>query len=269
MKQNKGPKLRENQGATWPPMMVWLVSFALASITTTGCKTQYVLKDAQVKHTQVSKSNVADPKMQTLLSPYRKRVDSIMAIPLATAAHDLGKQPGENLLGNAFTDLLLKSGVRWAQANGQSVPTLALLANGGLRVPIAKGPISMGTMFELMPFENEVVILTLSGSTIRQIAETQAKYRNLNLAGATIVVSKGVVTSVLISGQPLDPTGVYQLVTIDYLADGGDNMACLSKAKKRISTGDKLRDAFVQELKLMDKAGTPLGSKLEGRYQEQ
>ncbi len=248
--------------------MALLLTLALSTALSTGCKTKYILKDAQVKHTQVTKSNAADPKMQTLLGPYRKRVDSIMAIPLATAAHDLGKQPGENLLGNAFTDLLLQSGVRWAQTNGQTVPTLGLLANGGLRVPIAKGPISMGTMFELMPFENEVVILTLTGATVSQIAETQAKYRNLNLAGATIMVEKGVVSSVLIGGQPLDPSGVYQLVTIDYLADGGDNMACLAKANKRLATGDKLRDAFVQELKMMDKAGIPLGSKLEGRYQE-
>lgn len=199
-------------------------------------------------------------KVAKLMAPYRFKVDSVMGIPLCTAAIDLPKQAGENLLGNMATDLLMKA----AKSQGQTCD-LALLASGGLRVPLAKGPITVGTVFELMPFENEVVALKVKGEHLLELANLQRKYKNLNFSGAKLIIGPGSAMSMLVNGQAIEPQKEYWLATIDYLADGGDNCAILAKATERKVLNQKLREAFIAQMKELNARGQQLTATLEGR----
>lgn len=67
---------------------------------------------------------------------------------------DLEVGAPEGLLGNFVCDLTFDR----ARNQAKNTPDFCILNKGGLRTPVLKGPITRGKLFELMPFENEIVI---------------------------------------------------------------------------------------------------------------
>src|SRR5690606_6510040 len=108
-----------------------------------------------------------------LIAPYRQQVTSKMSEVIGTATTELGKAEYESPLGNFVVDLMLQ------QTNMiMSEPVdMAQSTNGGLRVPLPAGPINVGNIFELMPFENELVVLTLDGPTTQELFDFAARTR--------------------------------------------------------------------------------------------
>lgn len=231
-----------------------------------SCSSPQRFQEAKVQHLALDQNAVkggtrSSAKLEALLAPYRKKVDSIMALPLCTAAVDISKGKGENELGNLCCDLLLSAANRLANPPCQ----LSLLASGGLRIGLSKGIITQGTVFELSPFENELVALQLTGSQLMEVVALHAKQNHLNISGAIMRVSKAGQHKLFIGGEEVKPDQLYWLATIDYLADGGDNLSMLKNAKERVVLGQKMRDAFISEMALLDTAGKQLNPKLEGR----
>ena len=113
--------------------------------------------------------------------------------------------------------------------------------NGGLRSTLPKGEITKGMIFELMPFENELVILELGSDDYIQLLQYITKRGGEPFAGVNIIMDeKGSVLS-----QSLDLNGgKIRVLTSDYLANGGDKMSFF-KGKKQKKVGIKLRDAII------------------------
>jgi 2',3'-cyclic-nucleotide 2'-phosphodiesterase (5'-nucleotidase family) len=101
--------------------------------------------------------------------------------------------------------------------------------NGGIRAGLPRGPITYGQLYAVLPFDNQLMALDLTGAQVLRILEQSLVERAgaMQVAGMTFrfSMSKPVGQRVLeatVGGQPLDPERVYRLVTIDYLAAGGD-----------------------------------------------
>jgi 2',3'-cyclic-nucleotide 2'-phosphodiesterase (5'-nucleotidase family) len=157
----------------------------------------------------------------------------------------LAKSTPEGTLGNFATDAML-----WAARRESLGPVhMALTNNGGLRVPIPPGPITVGQMFELMPFENMLAVLTLTGTQVQKLADALAARRGEPIAGFSfrIEVSGGgrVARDILVNGSPLDPEAEYRLVTNDYMANGGEELDPLLNPVAREDLPVLLRDAFI------------------------
>ena len=143
------------------------------------------------------------------------------------------------------------------------------MTNGGLRAGFAAGPVTLGSVFELMPFENELVVLDAPGPVVQQLFEFAAKIK-MAVSGATYTVTfDGLPKDIRIGDQPFDinQDKTWPIAISDYLAGGGDNMVFFKTLKPR-GTNILLRTAIADHIRDLTKAGKPVTAKVEGRVRQ-
>jgi 2',3'-cyclic-nucleotide 2'-phosphodiesterase (5'-nucleotidase family) len=197
---------------------------------------------------------------EAIIQPYHDKVLAQMQEVLGVSPLGLSKNAGENLIVNFVADLQ-----RTAAAQALHEPiALGVMTNGGMRAPIPAGPITLGNVFELMPFENELMVLDAPGPVVQQLFDYAAPAR-MAVSGATYTVGPDQrPLDIRIGGQPFDPTKTYSIAISDYLAGGGDNMAFLKTVVPR-HTGLLLRTAIADHIRALTKAGQPVTARIEGR----
>ena len=210
----------------------------------------------------VGKTRPEDPAIAALIAPYHDKVTSQMAEVLGNAPEALTKSPGESPLANFVADL---QRVRASQVLGQPIP-LGVMTNGGLRAGLPAGPVTLGSVFELMPFENELVVLDAPGPAVQQLFD-YAAHAKMAVSGATYTVTfDGQPKDIRIGGQPFDvnQNRTWAIAISDYLATGGDNMGFFKPLPPR-HTNVLLRTAIADHIRALTKAGQPVTAKVEGR----
>lgn len=202
-----------------------------------------------------------DSLAEATISPYRLQVIQKMEEVIGTAPAPLAKGIGESALGNFVTDLMLQH----ARNLSNGPVDLAVTNIGGLRVAIPEGEITVGHIYELMPFENELVVLTLSGTTLGDLFAYAATRRDAPMAGASYTIQNGHPHDIRINGHPFDPGKTYRVVTTDYFASGGDQALFFQEALATEKTGLTFRDAIIRHIRHLTARGQPVTAKLEGR----
>ena len=206
--------------------------------------TQGVL-NGRVSFSVVDKSIQDDPQVERLVAPFRARMGEEIQAVIGETKVMLSEAVPEGTLGNFATDAML-----WAANRHTDNPVhMALTNNGGLRIPIGPGPITVGQMYELMPFENKLTVLVLTGSQIQDLCDELAEKRGEPIAGFSFRIEveseNRVARQIMIGEQPLDREAEYRLVTNDYMANGGDSFTPLLSPVAREDFPILLRDAFI------------------------
>jgi 2',3'-cyclic-nucleotide 2'-phosphodiesterase (5'-nucleotidase family) len=195
------------------------------------------------------------------IKPYHEQVERQMQQVIGTAPVALGKNAGENPIVNFVADLQRTAASTYFK--GQPID-LGVMTNGGMRNALPAGPITLGNVFELMPFENELIVLDAPGPVVQQLFDYAAPIR-MAISGATYTVGPDKKPQdIRIGGQPLDPSRTYSIAISDYLAGGGDRMDFLKAAKLR-HTGLLLRTVIIDHIKALTAAGQPVTAQVEGR----
>ncbi|WP_205502821.1 5'-nucleotidase C-terminal domain-containing protein [Rufibacter psychrotolerans] len=236
------------------------LAFALALV---GCQKELVPSASLQATTDIPVNTQIspDPAAESTITPYRSRVDQTMNQVIGQAPVALEKGGPESTLGNFVADL---SRTQTMAVYGKPID-MGGMTDGGLRNPIDQGPVTVGDVFELMPFENEMLVLTLSGETVKEMFDFAARTKILTVANSTYTIRDNKAEAITIGGQPLDPTKTYTLAISDYLANGGDNMGFLKKALKVEQTGLLARDAILNEIKQLTAQGKPVTAQKDGR----
>lgn len=238
-----------------------LAALALSS----GCqRATYVAKPTlqPVTAQPVNKTLADDPTALATIAPYRQRVTEQMTAVIGTAPTALVKSNGESPLSNFVADL---QRTRASRELGQPID-LGVMSNGGLRAPLPAGQVTLGAVFELMPFENELVVLDAPAAVVQQLFDYGARVK-MAFSGATYTVSpEGKAIDIRIGNQPFNPaqSRTYTIAISDYLAGGGDNMVFFKPIKPR-GTGVLLRNAIADQIRELTKQGKPVEAKVEGR----
>ncbi len=208
----------------------------------------------------VGSTIVPDAGAADFIKPYHDKVLAQMQEVIGTAPVALTKNSGENLIVNFVADLQ-----RTAAAQALHEPiALGVMTNGGMRAALPAGSITMGNIFELMPFENELMVLDAPGPVVQQLFDYAAPVR-MAVSGATYTVGPDKhPLDIRIGGQPFDPSKTYSIAISDYLAGGGDNMPFLKTVVPR-HTGLLLRTAIADHIRALTKAGQPVTASIEGR----
>lgn len=187
-------------------------------------------------------SITADPAIESMLRGATQSVAALVARPIATLAEDMPRRGEQYALGNLIAD-------------AQRVEThsdVAVMNNGGIRSDLRAGPLSYGTLFELQPFGNLLVQVTVRGNDLRAYIESfvargaprvhvsgiVAHYNLSRPAGSRIV-------SVSVGGAPLDDSREYTVAYTDFMATGGDGLGLASAAIKQVTTGIVDLDALI------------------------
>jgi 2',3'-cyclic-nucleotide 2'-phosphodiesterase (5'-nucleotidase family) len=202
-----------------------------------------------------------DPEIEAMVAPFRERMGEEIRQVIGETTGMLSKALPEGTLGNFATDAML-----WAANAGTSHPVqMALTNNGGLRVPIGPGPITVGQIYELMPFDNMLSVLVLNGSQVQDLCDQLADRRGEPIAGFSFRIEslgdRRFARDILVGGVPLDPAAEYRLATNDYMANGGESLSPLQAPLAREDLPVLLRDAFIAYVRHVG----VIEPKLEGR----
>ncbi|MBD3904853.1 5'-nucleotidase C-terminal domain-containing protein [Chryseobacterium sp. Ch-15] len=226
-----------------------LLGIALFSLT--ACKTTS-LQVANVqtqKNISINKELKDDEGFAKFIEPYTLKLNKEMNQKISYTHVDLTKEGNNSNLGNLLADYTFDGADVWTKANLNKNVDAALINIGGIRTTIGKGDILLKNVFEVMPFENEVIIVKMKGSDVQGLFDYYAKTQvNNPVSHLYIETNNGQLTKTLINGKVVNPNQDYYIATSDYLALGGDNMKFFSKGES-IPTGIKLRDLFIDYFK--------------------
>jgi 5'-nucleotidase len=134
---------------------------------------------------------------------------------------------------------------------------VAVMNNGGIRAPLTAGMATYGTLFEIHPFGNTLVRITVSGRDLRTYLERLVGRSELNahISGVTIrydprkSVGSRIASVWFTDGRPLEDDGRYALVITDFLATGGDGLGVTERALKVEELDIADLDALIQHLR--------------------
>ena len=197
-----------------------------------SCTASYNLQSFDSESIEIKIS--ADSSALAIIAPYQKGIEIEMNEVLTYSKIRLTKKGTESLLGNFVTDLCLN----YANAH------MCVMNNGGLRTTIDKGPINRGKLYELMPFDNELVVLELNKEDYLELLDYICNRGGEPFSGISIIMDKE--GNVLSNSWPVnfENNEKVKVITSDYLANGGDKMSFFQN-KKQYKVGLKLRDAII------------------------
>jgi 2',3'-cyclic-nucleotide 2'-phosphodiesterase (5'-nucleotidase family) len=122
-------------------------------------------------------------------------------------------------------------------------------------------------VFELMPFENELVVLTLPGPVVQQVLHWIAVKGGEPVSGLQMKIRGGLPEDVRIGGRPFDPARTYKVVTSSYLANGGSDLHFLDASLPREYAGLKIRDAVIRHIGELYNQKRSIDPRLDARIQ--
>lgn len=223
------------------------------------------LADIQNKRYEISDTVPAkeDQAIQDMIRPYKLQLDSIMDKVIGYNSAMMVKNKPESTLGNWLADIILKE----AKLLYDKPIDFAVQNYGGIRVPnVPAGPLTIRTAYEVMPFDNAIVVIEAKGILIKSMFEKMARSGGWPISeGVACTISKkGELLEVLIQGEKLDNNKTYRFALPDYIANGGDNCSFLVN-QKQIVLGMKIRDAIIHHLesKALDIQESP---SIQGRF---
>lgn len=205
--------------------------------------------------------NLADTAYVSYLKPFKLQVDAQMNVVIGRAAETMRGHAPESLLSNFSADAYRSS----ASAFLKSEVDIAIVNLGGLRTIIPAGDIQLRKVFELMPFENELVILWLKGDKLNELCQYFASMGGEGVSGLRFVIDNKKAVGITVNGIPLENDKLYSIATNDYLAGGNDKMLQLAMYTKRINTGIKVRTMLLDYIKAETAKGNEIRSALDGR----
>jgi len=191
----------------------------------------------------------ADEKVEAAIAPYLAKVKAKQQskVGVTMAAPVLRRHDAPSPLGKLI-----------AQAIKAAVPDadVGLTNAGGVRADLPSGPLQWGEVFEVLPFDNRIVALKLTGKQLADflVAPLVAGHGFPQLAGAKLEFYRANpdASKLTLNGAPVDPKKVYVLATNDFLANGGDGTKPVMEgvaADHRGAPGVLVRDAFLDYLK--------------------
>lgn len=228
----------------------------------TACSRQWLVHNYNASNTEINSAVIAEDSIAlTAIAPYKAKMEEAMNEVLNTSELALIKDQPEGLLGNFVADLVLKK----AREVHPGKIDICLLNNGGLRTALPKGEITRGKIYELMPFENTLTVITLEGKKLGLMFDYLAQTGGAPVAGVKMGINNSAAVNIFIDGEAFDSTKSYTVVTSDYLANGGDKYHFFKEPLQRINLKIKVRDAILEFVTNEKKQGRTLTSSFDGR----
>lgn len=202
----------------------------------------------------------ADNQVQLMLEKAQAEIAPVKNVKVGQTARALShdrNEPDETLLGQWVTDVMRQTaGADIAFQNG-----------GGLRTGLPQGTITMGNLYEVMPFDNTLYTVELTGQQVMEVLEYGIMNKKIGMvqySGVKVSYNADgpqdgrIVAVTLPDGTPLSPEKTYKVVTNDFMAAGGDGFTVFKEGKNLHDTCILVRDVLanaIRKQKVVDFAG--------------
>ncbi len=240
--------------------------FFLIIIFFFACKSTYHIKERSNNQYILSDtSNTSiDSSVYRYLTPYREQLEKEMNGVLAESTSPLEKGLPESKLGNFVSDACLEQAKK-AYHSQDSLPIdFCFFNSGGLRKALPSGPLTKGDVYQLMPFENTLVVVYCSGADVENLVNFIASKGGGPVGGIRFSIKDGKATDITIGYRPFDKIKKYKVLTSDYLANGGDSFYFLTDLM-RDDLNLKVRDALINYLTEKGNLRVAIDVKTDGR----
>lgn len=233
-------------------LFILLIIFAL-----TSCKEQtYNLHKIEGKRIVISDSLNANSEIDAFIKPYREHINNDLDSTLAYSVNVFSKNDGQlnTAIGNFLADAV------YTQANpvfnkrtGKNID-LVLLNHGGIRAVLPKGNISKRTAFEIMPFENSIVVVALKGFQIDSIVNFLSSNKRAHpISQLKLKINANFKPiNATVKGENINKNKIYYVATNDYLYEGNDGMTFFKPNDSLYKLNYKIRTALIDHFNTID-----------------
>ena len=234
-----------------------------------GCSpTHTFFADAKMQNyrmqaaTDSIKSDTATARIENMISPFRQGMAKQMNEVVGVAARELTYGSTQSLMGNWACDAILSQTYNFFGKKADFVAN----NQGGFRIrSIPKGDVTVGKIFELMPFDNQIVLVEVSGEVVKKFCDYLSVRNGWPVAGIKFeIVDKKFSKNIIINGEPLDLNKKYLVGVSDYVVNGGDKCDFF-KSLPQTNNAVLLRDIILAGARAQTKAGKQLDAQLDDR----
>lgn len=232
-----------------------------------SCQRQWYIAEADVEYIRFNKyAAEPDAEIEAIINPYKSQLDGEMNEVIGEVEHELTKRLPESTLGNFIADLLKIESEREFNMKID----FAAQNHGGLRIPsIPKGPLKKNKIYEVMPFDNTLVVIEAKGDVVKRLFDRIAVKGGWPVSKeVSFVIDNLKATEIEISGKPLDLNKTYRFSLPDYIANGGDECGFLQN-EKRYDNGYFVRDAIIFHIEEMKRRNEKISASISGRIKKQ
>lgn len=194
---------------------------------------------------------IPDENAQELLDQVMDIVDPLISEVIATTDIPLTRTPEEN--GEALLYDIATDAFRWDMKTDMSILNI-----GSLRADIAAGDITTGDAYSVMPFHDQIYVVTLTGTQVKDLLNQQwtrtvKPDHLLQISGFSYSYDSSRATGdqvvgVLVNGEEIDMNATYTIATTDFLASGGDGYSVMQEGEI-VAYGALDVDEFIEYLR--------------------
>lgn len=200
--------------------------------------------------------------LTTLVNNHKNILDTLMNEVIGESTTLMAYGYPESPLTNFTSDAMKQYGDKHLTSGAD----LAIMNVHGHRATMPKGTVTLGNLYEIYSFDNTITFLKLKGSDLKLIFNSYARMGGSGISSnVKLVIKNKTIKSATVNGKKVDENKIYNIVTLDYLADGNNGMGAFLHALEVNNTGITLRDIMIDYVKDQTNKNKKLSSQNDGR----
>ncbi len=204
-----------------------------------ACSPRFVPELTEQRTVIKEQSSVVE--IDSLIAPYSRELAKTMNEKLAFAPHNLLQGRPNSTIGQWICDQLVQFGIDSLKKN--DAPIVSIINTGGIRSPFLAGNITVGDVFKVMPFDNQLAIAKISKEKFNQIAPYLKQSGGEPISGFTFIGDS-------LKLENSSNSDFIYVVTTDYLLSGGDKMTFLKDPIEVFYYPTLLRDWLIYRIRI-------------------
>lgn len=234
--------------------------FVLLVLTILNCKQnkEVYLNRIEGQRIAISDSLESDQAILDYIKPFHDHLNKDLDSTLAYAVDTYSPRPEndelETALGNFMADVAYEqANLVFKKRTGKDID-MALLNHGGIRATISKGKVSARTAYNVMPFDNALVVVDLKGEQMKKLIAYLARSKRahpISKLKLRLDANNEVISS-SINGKSIELNKNYLVATYDYLYNGGNRMDFFKTNDSLYVLDYKMRNAMIDYFKKVD-----------------
>ena len=221
-----------------------------------SCQSYHISK-VEGKRLSIDENLTSQKDIENFINPYREHINKTLDSVISYAPETYSKSDGDlnTAIGNLMADAVYKEGNPIFKQRTSYNMDFVILNHGGIRSIISKGNVTSRTAYEVMPFENSVVVVAVKGAQVNEMFTylAEAKRAHPLSRQVQLIIDKDFkIASATVNGEPIDPSKTYYVATNDYLFNGGDDMTFFHPNEGSYVLNYKIRNILIDNFKKTD-----------------
>lgn len=218
--------------------------FIILLITSIICPAIYSQSIYSARNISMSAQTPLDEHIDSIVRIYSDSLSARMDRVIGHCAVTMQSRRPESTLMRFVADALMAEGLKYAEKEGLDYPAVSLINAGGIRANMSEGDITVGDIYQISPFENTVVLMVLTARQLRDVTYHIASRGGEAISGLSFNMEERQAKRIKVHGENIDNDQKYLLITLDYVATGGDQFKVLTTIP-HINTGILFREALI------------------------